>query len=127
MARMTRKQALAVLVQLREAYLEELVARFVDYCNQQRYDQGTARFHQAGEALAVLAVAVHGKPGHDEYGALCERCSLHYAVVETFSKYGAFLCHSCMETEEFARTVGPIVAIERGMSPDEAYHTIIAC
>jgi hypothetical protein len=127
MAQMTRKQALAVLAQLHEAYLEELVARYVESQDQQHYAQGTVQYNRADEALSVVAAALHGKPGVEAYAMLCRHCHLHYAVVGTFSAYGALLCHSCAKTEEFARTIAPVVAVERGMSPEEAYHTIIAC
>ena len=136
MSHMTRKQALAVLAQLREAYLHEIIAWQVEHIlardggcpdHRQQYEQKEAQFKQAREALAVLAGALHGKPDWHEHSFLCERCSLHYAIVGTFGTYRAFLCRSCVEKEQFARTVAPVVAVERGMSLDEAYQTIIAC
>src|SRR5882724_6474712 len=92
---MSQKEALAVLCQLRETYLETAILLEIK-TNTRTFETETHKAFRAQvrTAIAVLATALHGSRPLGSIG-LCEVCHLHYATYDAWYKKDTSLLHRC--------------------------------
>lgn len=91
---MTRKEALAVLMQVQNQWLCNLSSE-----NHQQAESSSF-LDKVYEAMRVLTVTVHGTPKSHQYGLLCEVCLLRYTehfVQEQEKTIETWCCTPCRD------------------------------
>jgi hypothetical protein len=112
-AKMTRKEALAILYKVKDAARTSL---YSPDANEETRLLGT----QVYDALKVLTTAVHGKAKTTETGHLCEVCYLRYVPLKTPFVFlrddpiaNKDLCGECLER---LKAEGKIERLENWMT-----------